>query len=78
MEESQQKVEELEIVSRLEDIDLSGETMVTKERTRSIVKICLGDVVNVINICQILEVIFDAIEEILTIKDSKNNPNIKK
>ena len=78
MEESQQKVEELEIVSRLEDIDLSGETMVTKERTRSIVKICLGDVVNFINICQILEVIFDAIEEILTIKDSKNNPNIKK
>ena len=78
MEESQQKVEELEIVSRLEDIDLSGETMVIKERTRSIVKICLGDVVNVINICQILEVIFDAIEEILTIKDSKNNPNIKK
>ena len=78
MEESQQKVEELEIVSRLEDIDLSGETMVTKERTRSIVKICLGDVVNVINICQILEVIFDAIEEILTMKDSKNNPNLKK
>ena len=78
MEESQQKVEELELVSRLEDIDLSGETMVTKERTRSIVKICLGDVVNVINICQILEVIFDAIEEILTMKDSKNNPNLKK
>ena len=78
MEESQQKVEELEIVSRLEDIYLSGETMVIKESTRSIVKICLGDVVNFINICQILEVIFDAIEEILTIKDSKNNPNIKK
>ena len=71
MKESVSEVEELKValeakkeeinVLRLEDIDLSGGTMVTKESTKRIVKIRLRSVVKVIDEYQNVEVVFSVI-----------------